>query len=216
MRTKVYISGPISSNIPAVREQNVRRAMGAARQLIDAGYSVLCPHLTHYLEAESECWAAEHQVWMEVDLPWVRESDVVLRLPGNSVGADMETQEAERCGVPVYCEVNDLVDNVPAQKHEAGDPRFKAVLDELWRQHCKKGADYGTDSDIFANIRASEEFGIPAWLGSMMRGNDKVARIKTYAQKGTLANEGVEDSFADLANYAIIALVLFREAKAAA
>ena len=46
----------------------------------------------------------------------------------------------------------------------------------------------------------------------MLRGNDKVSRIKTYVRKGTLANEGVEDAFQDLATYSLIALVLFREA----
>ena len=46
----------------------------------------------------------------------------------------------------------------------------------------------------------------------MLRGNDKVSRIKTYIKKGTLANEGVEDAFQDLATYSLISLVLFREA----
>lgn len=95
---------------------------------------------------------------------------------------------------------------------DGGDPRFKAVLDKMWEMHCKKGADYGTTKDIFANVRASEEFGFPAWLGSVLRANDKMARLKTFAQKGTLANEGVEDSLLDLANYAAIALVLWQEA----
>jgi hypothetical protein len=43
--------------------------------------------------------------------------------------------------------------------------------------------------------------------------NDKVTRLKTYAVKGTLANEGVEDSLLDIAAYSLIALILFRESK---
>ena len=93
-----------------------------------------------------------------------------------------------------------------------GDQRFHAVLDEIRAMHERKGADYGTSRDIFANVRASEEFGIQAWKGAVLRANDKMARLKTYFTKGTLANEGVEDSLLDLANYAAIALVLFREA----
>ena len=46
--------------------------------------------------------------------------------------------------------------------------------------------DYGREGDPFANVRASEEFGIPAWLGAVLRGNDKVSRLRTYAQTGTL------------------------------
>ena len=38
-----------------------------------------------------------------------------------------------------------------------------------------------------------------------------MTRLETFVQKGTLANEGVEDSLLDLAVYSIIALLLFRE-----
>lgn len=94
----------------------------------------------------------------------------------------------------------------------SGDKEFLAIIDEIRAMHIKKGADYGTNEDTFANIRASEEFGILAWSGAILRANDKMSRIKTFCIKGTLANEGVEDSLLDLANYAIIALCLFREA----
>jgi hypothetical protein len=36
-------------------------------------------------------------------------------------------------------------------------------------------------------------------------------RIQSFLQNGSLANESVEDSLKDLAAYALIALVLFRE-----
>lgn len=87
-----------------------------------------------------------------------------------------------------------------------------AVLEEMKAMHCKKGADYGTNRDIFANVRASEDFGVPAWQGSVIRANDKMARLKTFCVKGSLKNESVEDSLLDLANYAVIALCLYREA----
>lgn len=92
---------------------------------------------------------------------------------------------------------------------------FESIVQELIALHDLKQADYGRDADPFANVRASEEFGIPAWLGSVLRGNDKMSRLKTFAQKGTLKNESVEDSLKDLANYAIIALCLWREKKLA-
>lgn len=92
-----------------------------------------------------------------------------------------------------------------------GQHEFAGVLDEMRALHDKKQKDYGTDADPFANVRASEQFGIPAWLGSVIRANDKMQRLKAFAQTGTLANEGVEDSLIDLANYAVIALCLYRE-----
>ena len=91
-------------------------------------------------------------------------------------------------------------------------PTFRDILVEMGELHDRKNADYGTAADPFANVRASEEFGIPAWLGSVIRANDKMTRLKAFANKGELANEPVEDSLIDLANYCVIALLLYRGA----
>ena len=92
-----------------------------------------------------------------------------------------------------------------------GDPRFHYELARLGDLHDQKQIDYGTDKDPFANVRGSENWGIPAWVGAMVRANDKVKRLQNFAQRGTLANESVEDSFDDLAVYSMIAKVLYRE-----
>lgn len=92
-----------------------------------------------------------------------------------------------------------------------GDPRFHALLKEIGQLHDAKQQDYGRVLDPFANVRASEDFGIPGWKGCMIRANDKMRRIQKFAQSGTLRNEGVEDSLMDLAVYSLIALVLYRE-----
>ena len=88
---------------------------------------------------------------------------------------------------------------------------FEDILLEMKCLHDKKQLDYGSKIDPFANVRASEDFGIPGWLGAVLRANDKMSRLKSFAEKGVLANEPVEDSLIDLANYAVIALVLYRE-----
>ena len=92
-----------------------------------------------------------------------------------------------------------------------GSRQFHKELKALGELHDRKQKDYGTDADPFANVRASEDFGVAAWLGALIRLNDKVSRLKTFAQKGTLSNESVEDSFQDLAVYAVIGLCLYRE-----
>jgi len=94
-----------------------------------------------------------------------------------------------------------------------GYPMFLQILDEMRQLHIKKGADYGTDNDTFSNMRDSQEFGISPVLGAILRANDKMQRLKTFANKGVLANESLEDSLIDLASYAVIALVLYREQK---
>lgn len=98
---------------------------------------------------------------------------------------------------------------------EKGMPRlsFESILQELNDMQIRKGNDYGSDLDPLANICSSKEFGIPPWLGAVLRANDKMARIKTFATRGTLSNESVEDSLMDMAVCAIHALRLFREQK---
>lgn len=89
--------------------------------------------------------------------------------------------------------------------------RFHAILRELGELHDAKQADYGRGDDPFANVRASEEWDVPAWVGAMVRANDKVRRLQSFVQNGRLVNEGVEDSLRDLAVYAVIALVLYEQ-----
>lgn len=100
-----------------------------------------------------------------------------------------------------------LTDTYPPGAH----PGFLALLDELRELHCKKGADYGTGTDPFANIRGSEAFGIPAWVGALVRANDKMVRLQAAAKGQNLVNESIEDSLLDLAAYALIALAIRRE-----
>ncbi len=92
-----------------------------------------------------------------------------------------------------------------------GDAGYLQILDEMRELHIKKAEDYGVDGDPLANLRGSSDIGIEPWRATWLRALDKVRRINAYCKKGTLANEGVEDSLKDLAAYSILALRLFRE-----
>jgi hypothetical protein len=89
--------------------------------------------------------------------------------------------------------------------------RFHELVQEIVALHDRKQADYGADDDPFANVRSSKEWGVPAWVGALIRLNDKVHRLKSFARKGSLANESAEDSMRDIAVYALIALVLYEQ-----
>jgi hypothetical protein len=89
--------------------------------------------------------------------------------------------------------------------------RFHEILTELGELHDRKQADYGSGSDPFANVRASRDWGIPPHVGALVRLNDKVKRLQSFARKGSLANESAEDSMRDIAVYAVIALVLYEQ-----
>ncbi len=92
-----------------------------------------------------------------------------------------------------------------------GDPRFHALIDEIRDLHDAKQADYGRDEDAFANVRAAIDFGVPGWVGAMIRCNDKMRRVQTYIQKGQLVNDSVYDDFKDMAVYCLIAHILLEE-----
>ena len=89
--------------------------------------------------------------------------------------------------------------------------RFHQILKKLGELHDKKQEDYGRGDDPFANIRSSQEWGVKPWIGALVRLNDKVKRLQKFAIKGSLANEGVEDSLLDISVYAAIALVLYEQ-----
>lgn len=202
MRTKCYISGPLTSS--GDPQKNMQAAIEAHRELTRLGFSPLCPHLTLVIDPNGE---TPHEVWMEIDEVWVLESDCLLRLPGESKGADHEVRVAKEAGIPVYHSIDELEARPPL----LGSPAFRAKLRALRVLHAKKATDYGSDDDPFANIRASETAGVEPWRGCYVRLKDKIFRMDRYCKRGSLANEGVTDTLEDLASYALICSILHAE-----
>lgn len=89
--------------------------------------------------------------------------------------------------------------------------RFHEKLKELGELHDKKSLDYGITTDPFHNVRASIEWGMPGWVGACLRMSDKQRRLQAAARGSELANEGVIDSFDDMAVYSIIGGILYEE-----
>lgn len=89
--------------------------------------------------------------------------------------------------------------------------QFHELLATIGELHDRKQADYGRGDDPFANVRAAEQWGLPPSLGACIRIGDKVSRLQTFYRKGELANESVEDAYMDLAVYALIGLLLYRQ-----
>jgi hypothetical protein len=91
---------------------------------------------------------------------------------------------------------------------------FDQIIAEVLAMHNKKRQDYGRTNDPYSNVRASEVWGIPGWVGALVRQQDKTRRLQKFAAEGNLANESVEDSLLDSIVYGIIALALWRETNA--
>ncbi len=115
LRPVVYVAGPLSHG--DLRE-NIRRGCEAGIALMKAGLSPIVPHDTCFWGMTwlgdgclPELTPAGTTVddWYGMDLPIVRKADAVLRLPGISRGADLETAMARECGIPVFGSVEEVV-----------------------------------------------------------------------------------------------------------
>ena len=93
---RIYIAGPMSQGDMA---RNVRQALDAAEALLALGCAPYVPHLTHFW---SLVYAHSHDEWLALDFAWLRVCDALLRLPGASVGADMETAFTAEHGIPIF------------------------------------------------------------------------------------------------------------------
>lgn len=86
---RIFIAGPMSSS--GEPGPNLHQAAVAASRLVEAGHAVYVPHLTWIVDAIRP---APIEQWKESDLAWIDASDAVLRLPGESKGADAEVAYA--------------------------------------------------------------------------------------------------------------------------
>ena len=124
-RNVVYIAGPIRKGDLL---HNIRQADEAMGALMRAGFSPINPMLSVYAGCSTNdqntsavygVWAPADphaklvgigpQDWLEMDLAFVERSDAVLRLPGESVGADGEVKHALENGIPVFYSIEDLI-----------------------------------------------------------------------------------------------------------
>ena len=76
-----------------------------------------------------------------------------------------------------------------------------------------KRRDYSGDEDPYANFRQSILVGVEPWRGVMVRMMDKLSRLKNITEAGEakVKDESVNDTIADLINYARILGGLLKE-----
>lgn len=106
MKLLVYVAGPMSKGGLL---ENVRIAMREANRLVDAGYAVALPHLSVYWDIVHP---RSYEAWMDLDLCTIEHCDALVRLPGESPGADREVAHARAHGVPVSLGVDEFLAGV--------------------------------------------------------------------------------------------------------
>lgn len=100
---KIYIASAYSIGDQAV---NVKIQMDCADELMTLGFAPYVPLYSHF---QHMAHPRPYEDWIEIDKVWVLACDCVLRLPGESKGADGEVKLALDEGLQVFYSVDDLV-----------------------------------------------------------------------------------------------------------
>lgn len=103
---RVYVAGPYILGDMAV---NIRNAILAGDRLAQAGCEPFIPHLMHFWNLLSP---HDQEFWCEQSLRWLEVCDGLLRLRGESAGADREVERARELGIPVYQSVVEILREV--------------------------------------------------------------------------------------------------------
>lgn len=91
----IYIASPYTLGDVAA---NVAAQMEAAHKILDMGHVPYWPLESHFLHLYRQ---RPYEEWLKKDLTILSRVDIVLRLPGESAGADREIAEANNLGIPV-------------------------------------------------------------------------------------------------------------------
>lgn len=126
-RCMVYMAGPITKPCPLL---NAKRAMLLWDRLRLKGFVPMCPHLS---VLQQMCGPTlTHAEWLDHDFEVILRCDVVMRMPGESAGADMETDFAKHHGIPVVG-LGAVDDDAAVLALEAFHRRWKDTMERLRR-----------------------------------------------------------------------------------
>lgn len=128
LRVRVYIAGPIQKGDIF---HNISQAEDAFAVLAKAGFAPFCPHwacyggkMTQYFYPDKETgkqktlvlatpgacsMGLSHDEFLEIDFSFLSTCQALLRLPGESVGADAEVRFANSRNIPCYKDINLLI-----------------------------------------------------------------------------------------------------------
>ena len=115
----IYVSGPMTTDSKGklhgsaeITLLNVMKAKAIGMKLAKLGYVPYVPH-THIGGWESEL---NYENIMRIHLTFIRKWADALLFLGPSRGADIEKEEAEKCGIPVFNSIKNLAEASFIQK----------------------------------------------------------------------------------------------------
>ena len=123
------------------------------------------------------------------------------------------------CGVSypklIENEMRKTHDEIMIEKFEKEYPQlsqsFKKVQEEQYRLFASKMSDYGLDNIALGTKLETKDEKKMSLSGIFFRMNDKINRWKTFLTKGEVQNESLTDTYKDLSNYGLIALLVEKD-----
>jgi len=100
---KVYIASPYTVGDTA---QNVKLQIDTVDTLMDVGFAPYAPLYSHF---QHMVHPRPYQDWVNIDFEWVKTCDCLLRLGGESPGAEKEIEVAIENDKPVFYRIIDLI-----------------------------------------------------------------------------------------------------------
>jgi nucleoside 2-deoxyribosyltransferase len=109
----IYLAGPLTRPCPM---HNTHAAVKAADRLLEAGHVPFVPHVTVIWDMISP---HHYEEWMSYDFAWITKVDALVRLPGESSGADREVVFAKERGIPVFFGLEEFFASHPEPQEAA-------------------------------------------------------------------------------------------------
>lgn len=95
-KQKIYVAGPYTHGDVM---ENIQRAIEMGDRLMVYGFIPFIPHLTGFWHL---MFPHPYDEWMSYDEEWLKSCDAVLRISGESNGADAEVLLARKLNIPVF------------------------------------------------------------------------------------------------------------------
>lgn len=91
----VYIAGPLTKPDPI---RTSRHAIAVHLELLELKIPSICPHLSTFAHFHTP---KDYEQWLWLDFEHIKRCDLLLRLIGDSPGADREVVFARELGLPI-------------------------------------------------------------------------------------------------------------------
>jgi hypothetical protein len=139
---------------------------------------------------------------------WVTPIDVIghTRIYSPSYATDDLVYRVKNQGIFEIKDFDVCRKFIKEMKDSIGSTSFETITKEMVKTYVDKNHDYGNSFD-----KSMDEFGITA---AVVRMSDKMERLKTLSKTDAkVADEKIEDTLLDLANYAVMTVMYLRGKK---